>query len=89
MNLTNKPVETVTKFDLSGNMIPLRIRFDNEDHTRITADIYNIVSTKSNNFAGINTIDYVCLLELDQKEHMIELRYHVPDHKWVLRNVIY
>lgn len=89
MELKNIPVEIISKFNTTGEITPLRLRLENEEHCLVTAHITNILYIKNNNYSGINTIDYGCNLKVEDKEHLVQLRYFVSSHKWTLHKVFY
>ncbi len=89
MNLKNIPVEIISKFNTLGEITPLRLRLENEEHCLITAQITNILYIKDNNYSGINTIDYGCHLKIEDREYLVQLRYFVSSHKWILYQVFY
>jgi hypothetical protein len=85
MELNNKPIEAISKFNSLGEITPLKIRLENDDQSIITSAINSIIYIKDNNYAGINTIDYGCKICIDDREQLLELRYHVSTHKWTIR----
>lgn len=89
MQFTNIPVEIISKFDTTGEITPLRLRLENEEHALVTAHITNIIYIKNNNYCGISSIDYGCQLKCEDREHLVQLRYFVSSHKWILHKVFY
>ncbi len=90
MQLSNIPIEAISKCDAEGTIIPLKIRLKDENHNLITAPITSIVCSMENNFAGTKTLDYRCKVMITgEREQLLELRYHVAAHKWTIRKILY
>ncbi|MHC1747224.1 MAG: hypothetical protein AB9856_02400 [Cellulosilyticaceae bacterium] len=89
MQFNNKPIETICKCNTLGEIIPLRIRLENDEHALVTGNITEIIYVNENNFAGIKTLEYGCKVVMDQVEHLLEIRYCVSVHKWTIRKVLY
>ena len=89
MEVINKPIEVITWFNTMGDIVPLKIRLQDTDYTMITAKIGEILYTNVNKFAGEKTIDFGCKLVMGDSERLLEIRYYVANHKWLLRRRIY
>ncbi|WP_070000960.1 hypothetical protein [Cellulosilyticum sp. I15G10I2] len=89
MELKNIPIETISKCNAVGDIVPLRIRLEDETHRLVTADIVQVIYAAEKNFAGLKTFDYGCKVVIDQREQLLELRYYVVSHKWIIRKVLY
>ncbi|MDF2612431.1 MAG: hypothetical protein K0S71_217 [Clostridia bacterium] len=89
MQLQNVPIEAISKFNALGDIVPLKIRLEDDNHQLITASINEIVYAVENNFAGVKTFDYCCKAVIGGREQLLELRYHVANHKWIIRRVLY
>jgi hypothetical protein len=83
------PIETISKFNTVGNIVPLRLRLEDEEHRLITVNITDIIYSTENNFAGVKTFDYGCKVIINEREQLLEIRYHVAAHKWTIRKVLY
>ena len=88
MQLTNIPVETISMCNAVGDIVPLRIRIESDNYQLVTASISEILYTNENNFAGVKTFDYCCRAFIDGREQLLELRYHVANHKWTIRKAL-
>lgn len=89
MELNNIPIETISKFNTLGDIIPLRIRLEDEEHRLVTSNITEIIYSNKNNYAGIKTFDFGCKVIMNETERLLELRYYVDTHKWTLRKILY
>lgn len=88
MELVNRSVQAISRFDEDGKIIPLRIRLDGEDQQRITANVSEIIFSKECQFAGIMTIDIGCKVEFEDRIQFLLLRYFLADHRWVIAKPI-
>ena len=89
MELNNIPVEIISKCNTVGDIVPLRMRIENEDHQLVVATITDILYSTENNSAGLKTFDYGCKVLFDETERLLELRYSIASHKWSIRKVVY
>lgn len=89
MELKNIPVEIISKFNTVGDIVPLRMRIEDEEHQLVVATITDILYSTENNYAGIKTFDYGCKVTIDERERLLELRYCIASHKWSIRKVVY
>ncbi len=89
MELKNIPVEIISKCNIVGDIVPLRMRIENEEHQFIVATIIDILYSTENNYAGVKSFDYGCKVTFNEKERLLELRYCILSHKWSIRKVIY
>lgn len=89
MSAVNIPVEMISRCSTLGEMIPIKFRMENTSHEMITAKVEEIVYKKESNFAGVRTFEYGCKINLQGKEQLIEVRYHVMSHKWEIKRVVY
>ncbi|MDA3733958.1 hypothetical protein PBV87_21010 [Niameybacter massiliensis] len=88
MEWINLPIEIISKFNALGEIVPLKLRLEDENHHLQTAKVVNIIYTNENQFAGTKTLDYGCKVQFEASEKMLELRYHIVSHKWTIRRVI-
>lgn len=84
MGLKNIPIEAICQYTTLGEIIPLRIRMESENHELAIFKISDIVYKKESYFAGLKTLDYGCRVEGKKSEHLLEIRYYIETHKWVI-----
>ena len=89
MQLENIPTEVISRFNTLGEIIPIKLRIENEEHQLLTAQITSILFTQENKFCGVRTVDFCCKTLIEDKEHLIELRYFLDTHKWAIRRVLH
>lgn len=88
MNLENLPVEVISNCDVQGKILPIKLRYEAEDYTICVSRITSVLYAQENNFAGNKTFDYCCRVMFEEREHLIELRYFIITHKWVIKKVL-
>lgn len=89
MNKLNLPVQVISMCNTDGAIRPIRFRFEDEEHQLITADITEVRTVNEIHYAGVDVISCICKTAKDGKEKLVDLRYHIKTHKWVLFEVIY
>ena len=67
----------------------LKARTDNNSESYETTNHkVTVVYKKESVFAGIKTFEYGCKTKLENKEQLIEVRYHVVSHKWTIKKIV-
>lgn len=89
MEQKNRPVEMISICSTEGRILPVRFRFEAEDRSIRTVRISEVVSTKEISYVGIEAILYVCKAQMEELERLLELKYTVRTHRWVLFRVIF
>ncbi|MBQ1281320.1 MAG: hypothetical protein IIY16_03640 [Oscillospiraceae bacterium] len=89
METENRPVEMISVCSTDGKMQPVRFRFEDSERTVQTAHIQEIVCIKEISYVGIEALVYVCKARLGELERLLEIKYFVRTHRWVLFRVIY
>ena len=88
MDAMNRPVEMISVCSATGEVTPVRFRFEVEDRSLHTVQITEVVSVKPVTYVGIEAMVFLCRTRLNGLEHLMELKYTVPTHRWVLFRVI-
>lgn len=89
MEQKNRPVEMISICSTEGRILPVRFRFEAEDRSIRTVQISEVVSSKEISYVGVEAILYVCKVKMEELERLLELKYTVRTHRWVLFRVIY
>ena len=89
MGKESRPVEMISVCSTEGKLMPVRFRFENGAHEIQIAHILEIVCTKDICYVGVEEILYVCKVRVAEREHLLELKYMVQTHRWVLFREIY
>lgn len=88
MSNNNIPIETISLFSTTGDIRPLRIRLEDNEHKLITLMIDEVICCRESSIVGIHTFMYVCRVHLEERERLVELLYNVPSHKWTLQRIL-
>lgn len=82
--MLHMPVDVNATFNVQGKIKPIYIRLEDEEHVLQTYKIENIVYSREENFAGVPTLIYCCNIRVGDCMQMINIKYHVKTHQWVL-----
>jgi len=83
------PVEMISICSTDGQLMPVRFRFESESHEICTVQISEVVCVKQTNYVGIEALLYVCKAQMEHAERLLELKYTVRTHRWVLFRAVY
>lgn len=78
------PVDVVATFNVQGRIKPNYIRLEDYNHVLQTYRIENIVFSREENYAGVPALLFGCNIKLGDCMQMINIRYHIKTHQWVL-----
>ena len=80
----NVPIRVLSVCDTDGRIEPLRLRLEDTVHRLHTVLVRRILSVKEVQYVGLDALVYVCQAEMEGRERLLELRYAVHTHRWVL-----
>ncbi|MBQ2257860.1 MAG: hypothetical protein II247_04185 [Lachnospiraceae bacterium] len=81
MNVT---IDANATFNPLGEIKPLYVRLEDENHELHTYKIENIEQVKEEKYAGIGSFLYVCQISVGGVLRQIKIRYYIASHKWAL-----
>lgn len=84
MKILDKPIQAIISFSISGDMLPLWIKFE-ENAELVTYKVEEIISHMNE---GINHITFVCSIVEEMRRQLVELRYNKPSCRWMLYRVL-
>jgi hypothetical protein len=84
--MLSMPVDVIATFNVQGKIKPNYIRLEDEGHTLQTYKIESIVFSKEEKFAGIPVLLFCCNILRGECLQMINIKYHIKTHQWVLLN---
>jgi hypothetical protein len=84
----NIPVDMICFCSTLGEVKPLRIRLENEEHERVSADIIEIAYRKQIKPSGLTILIYGCRLELFGEMRLAEFHYHIDSGRWTLFRMV-
>ena len=85
----NKPVDVISMCSADGEIRPLRLRMEDEEHQLLRIDIEEIVSMKPIQYAGVEAQIFLCKATVQGKGWMFELKYTIRTHNWCLFRRVY
>lgn len=89
MEQMNCPVDVISICSANGEIRPLRLRMESEDHQLLRVDIDEIVSSKKIQYVGIEAQIFLCRATVRGKEWLFELKYTIRSHSWCLLRKVY
>ena len=82
------PVDVISVCSAAGDIRPLRLRLEDEQHQLLRIDIDEVISIKSVQFVGIEAQIFLCRAVVEGKQWLFELKYTIRTHTWCfLRSV--
>ncbi len=89
MEQRNLPVQVIAHCTAEGELLPLRFRYEDEEHCLHTVRVREVTDRRRVEYVGIEALQYLCKSEEQGKERLYELRYTVRSHKWCLMRRVY
>ena len=83
------PVDVISVCSANGDILPLRLRMEDEDHQLLRIDIEEVVSSKKIQYVGIEAHVFLCRAVVRGKQWLFELKYTIRSHSWSLRRKVY
>lgn len=84
--MLHMPVDVIATFNVQGKIKPNFIRLEDENHVLQSYKIENIIFSREEKYAGISVILFCCNIMRSGCTQMINIKYHVKSHQWVLVN---
>ncbi len=84
MEQKNRPVDVIAMCSAAGEIRPLRLRIEDEQHQLLRIDIDEIISVREIQYVGIEAHVFLCRATVGQKQWLFELRYTIRTHSWCL-----
>lgn len=89
MELRNSPVDVISVCSAGGDIRPLRLRMENEEHRLLRIDIEEVVSVKQVQYVGIEAHIFLCRARVEEREWLFELKYTIRTHCWSILRKVY
>ena len=83
------PVDVISVCSANGEIRPLRLRMEDEEHQLLRIDIEEIVSSKKIQYVGIEAHVFLCRAVVRGKQWLFELKYTIRSHSWSLQRKVY
>lgn len=85
----NLPVDVISICSADGEIRPLRLRMEDEEHQLLRVDIDEIISTKPIQYVGIEAQIFLCKAMVKGKQWLFELKYTIRTHCWCFYRRVY
>ena len=89
MEMKNRPVDVISVCSADGEIRPLRLRMEDEEHRLLRIDIAEVISSKEIQYVGIEAHIFLCRAFVGEKEWLFELKYTIRTHSWCLMRKVY
>ena len=89
MGETVFPVDVISMCSASGDILPLRLRMEDEDHQLLRVDVEEVISCKKIQYVGIEAHVFLCKATVRDKKWLFELKYTIRSHSWSLQRKVY
>ena len=86
---TVQPVDVISMCSANGDILPLRLRMEDENHQLLRIDIEEIISSKEIQYVGIEAHVFLCRAKVKDKLWLFELKYLIRTHNWWLQRKVY
>ncbi|MBQ8768087.1 MAG: hypothetical protein IJZ15_00320 [Oscillospiraceae bacterium] len=87
--MSNQPVDVISVCSASGDIRPLRLRMEDEQHQLLRVDIDEIISVRPVQFVGIEAQIFLCKAKVAGKQWLFELKYTIRTHSWCFFRRVY
>ena len=85
----NQPVDVISVCSADGQIRPLRLRMEDEEHQLLRIDIDEIISMKPIQYVGIEAQIFLCKAVVKGREWLCELKYTIRSHNWCIHRRVY
>ncbi len=89
MELKNSPVDVISMCSAGGDIRPLRLRLEDEEHQLMRIDIEEVISVKKVQYVGIEAQVFLCRATVQGRKWLFELKYTIRTHTWCLMRKVY
>ena len=89
MEMKNAPVDVISVCSASGEIRPLRLRLEDEQHGLLRVNIAEVVSIKQIQYVGVEAQIFLCRAWVAEREWLFELKYTIRSHSWCLMRKVY
>ena len=83
------PVDVISMCSASGEIRPLRLRMEDEQHQLLRIDIEEVISSKEIQYVGVEAQVFLCKATVEGRPWLFELKYTIRSHCWCLFRRMY
>jgi len=84
MEQRKRPVDVISVCTAEGEIRPLRLRMEDEEHQALRIDIEEIHSQKEIPYVGAEAVVFLCSATVRERRWLFELQYTIRTHIWCL-----
>ena len=82
------PVDVISVCSASGEIRPLRIRMEDEEHQLLRINVEEILSVQDIQHVGAEAQVFRCRATVWDRKWTFELRYHIRSHSWCMARTL-
>ena len=79
-----RPVDVICVCSANGDIRPLRMRLEDEQHQLLRIDIDEVISSRQIQYVGIEAHIFLCRATVECRNWLFELKYTIRSHSWCL-----
>ena len=83
------PVDVISMCSANGDILPLRLRMEDDQHQLLRIDIEEIISSKKIQYVGMEAYVFLCRAMVREKQWLFELKYMIRSHSWHLQRKVF
>ena len=76
------PVDVISFCSAGGELRPLRVRMEDDEHRLLRLDIDEVISSKKIQYVGIEATVFLCRATVENRQWIFELKYTLRTHCW-------
>lgn len=78
------PVDVISVCSASGEIRPLRIRMEDEEHQLLRINVEEIISVEDIRHVGVEALVFRCRATVWDRKWTFELKYYIRTHTWCM-----
>lgn len=78
----NIPIQMMAVTDRDGRITPMWFRFEDEEHHVEKVTVEKTISRDECMKVGIREKRFICSVIMGDEQRIMELRYHIENHRW-------
>lgn len=78
----NIPVQMMAVTDRDGKITPMWFRYEDEEHHVEKVSVEKTISRDESMKVGVREKRFICSVIMGDEQRLMELRYHIENHRW-------
>ena len=87
--MRNLPVDVISMCSADGQIRPLRLRMEDEEHQLLRVDVDEVIHSRKIQYVGIEAHIFLCRATVGERQWLFELKYTIRSHCWCLYRKVY